>query len=113
MRTGRRGAGESECGNGRSAAQADEIILEVEPASLPGAQAGPDRVVGHRQQPRPDAEPAAEILDDGRQATAGIKAAGGRDMRREIAVAEPEPGLAAKRFERLHKGPGLAGAPPA
>src|SRR5437016_113100 len=35
------------------------------------------------------------------------------DMRREIAVAEAEPGLAAQGFERRHKGPGLAAAPPA
>src|SRR4051794_32460161 len=112
MRAGCPDAGKGEFADDRLAAQPHKIILEVEPARF-GAQAGAPLVARHRQQPRTDAEPAAEIVRYRRQALAGVEAAGTLDMRREIAVAEPEPGLAAERFEGRHECPGLAVPPPA
>ena len=119
-----RAARKSGCGAGGSApakassetdglaAQPHEIILEVEPTLSVRSRVRTlwSDIGSSRAR---DAEAAAEIVDDGRQALAGVEAAGALDMRREIAVAEAEPGLAAERFERGHKGPGLAAPPPA
>ncbi len=96
----------------RRAVQSDKIILKVEPA-LFRQQPRAHRIVAHRQHPRSDPEPLAEIVGDRRQAFAAAQPAGALNMGGEIAVAELEPGLAAKRFERRHKGPGLAAPAPA
>ena len=53
-------SGESERPHHRTALPPNEIVLKIEPA-LVGSHAGPHGIVAHRQQARPDSEPAAEI----------------------------------------------------
>ena len=52
-------------------------------------------------------------LRDRRQRLAGAQPPRALDVRREVAVAEPEPGLAAERLQRRHEGPGLVAPAPA
>ena len=109
----RRRAGKDDLAHRRLAAPPHEIILEIEPALavLQTRVRTGSSLIG--RMPRGDAEPAAEIVGDRRQRLAGGEPAGALDMGREIAVAEPEPGLAAERFERRHEGPGLVAPAPA
>src|ERR1700730_8296325 len=81
--------------------------MEIEP-TIVGSQARADAVVAHRQQPRRDAEAAAEIVGDLRKALTRREPPSALDMSSEIAVAELEPGFAAQRLQRRHEGPGLA-----
>jgi len=69
-------------------------------------------ILAHRQDARRNAEPAAEVVGDFRQALARSEATGALDMRGKVAVTELEPGRAAERLERRHKGPGLVAPAP-
>ena len=54
-----------------------------------------------------------QVRRDGRERLAVSQAAGALHMHGEVAVAEPEPGLAAELLERRHERPGLVAAAPA
>src|SRR3984893_6649771 len=81
--------------------------MEIEP-TIVGSQARADAVVTHRQQPRRDAEAAAEIVGDLREALTRREPPSALDMSSQIAVADLEPGFAAQRPQCRNKGPGLA-----
>ena len=89
-----------------------EIALKGQDAVL-GAHQRADRFVAHRKQPGADTQTPAEIVADRAQAFAGGEAARALDVRRQVGVAETEPGLAAQLLQRPHEAPGLARAPPA
>ena len=106
LRARRRGAVECQLMHHRFAAPAHEVVLEIDPA-LVGANARAHRIVAHRQHARSHAKPRAQVCGDRRQRFAGPQPARALDMHGEIAVAQSEPGLAAKRRQRLHERPGL------
>ena len=89
-----------------------EVVLEIDPAFI-GAHARAHRIIAHRQHARPHAEAPAEVLGDHRQCFTGPQSARALDMHRKIAVAQPEPGLAADRRQRFHERPGLVMTAPA
>ena len=80
----------------------DEVLLEVEPAVV-GQDLRADRRVGHRQDSRrePERRPAGA-------STASVSGRAGPDpgrpgdVRREVAVTEPEPALLAIRAQLVH-----------
>jgi hypothetical protein len=90
----------------------DEVLLEAEPA-LVCADLGPDRRVGHRQDRARDADGPLECQHDRGQGAALADPRGPCDVRREVPVAEAEPGLLAILGQGVHDGPGLAPDPPA
>ena len=86
----------------------DEVVLELEPAVV-GPDLGPDRVVGHRQDRRRDAERSLEPAADVGQAGSPPRSRAVRDdVRREVAVTEPEPRLLAVSLEHRSGGERLA-----
>ena len=85
----------------------DEVVLEVEPAVV-GPDLGPDRCVGHRQDRRRDAEGSLQRATDVGQPLTAPQPRGPGDVRRQVAVAEPEPRLLAVPLEHLGRGERLA-----
>ncbi len=83
----------------------------IQPSSI--RTCGPDRLVGHRQDPGRDAEGGLERQHRLGQRPALADPCRARDVRREVAIAEPEPVLLAVLGQCLHHGPGLAALPPA
>ena len=86
----------------------DEVLLELEPAVV-GPHLGPDRLVGHRQDPRRRCpsdrlEPEAHLG----QPAARAQPRGPRDVQREVAVAEREPVGLAVRGQLGHRRVGVA-----
>ena len=69
-------------------------------------------LVGHRQDRRRDPERCLERPHDLGQRRALAEPCRPRDVRREVAVAEPEPVLLAVLGQAVHHGPGLAGDGP-
>ena len=90
----------------------DEPLLELK---APGRRVDPraQTIVGGRQDRRFDPERAREPGGDGGERLAGPQRLRPDEVEAEIAVAEPEPVLAAERGDRPERLPRLAGAPPA
>ena len=91
---------------------AHEILLEGQRARI-GFDHRADGVVGHGQDACGDSQRCRLPGTDAGQRLARVQAARAVDVRREIAVAELEPGRPAERAQRVHEGPGLARAAPA
>ena len=69
----------------------DEVLLELQPA-LVGPDLGADRVVAHRQDRRRVAQALAQAQRDRRRAHPGAEPIRPPQVRRQVAVPEPEPG---------------------
>ena len=89
-----------------------EVVLEVEPAIL-GPDTGPDRLIGHRQQARADAQARREVERHVGEPGAATQGLGPPDVGPEVTVPEPEPGRCAVAFEHRGRVPGLVTEPPA
>ena len=84
--------------------------------SSPGTRASPQSVrtsvrtgsVGHRQDPRADAEGSLEVARDVGRAVAPAQPRRPHDVRRQVAIPEPEPRLLAVPLEHLARGERLA-----
>ena len=93
-------------------AAGDEPLLERE---APGRRVDPgaEAVVGRRQDRGLDPERPREPGGDGRKRLAGAQRLRANEVEAEIAVAEPEPVLAAEGRDRAERFPRLAGPAPA
>ena len=81
-----------------------EVLLEVHPRCV-FLQLDPrlDRLVGHRQDVDAlDAQPLGQLGRDSARRPAGLQQLGPSQMRRQVDVAQTEPGLAAQPLERVH-----------
>ncbi len=120
----RNAASRSGCGRARSAPSnasartdrcsplAHEIVLKADPPRL-GLHLRAHGIVAGWQHAWTDAEPPAQIGGNRRQGFPGPQAHRALHVQRKVAVAEPEPGLAAERRQRLHERPGLVAPAPA
>ena len=91
----------------------DEVLLELEPAVV-GPDLGADRVVAHRQERRRGAQAVAQGQGDVGRAHPGPQSVGPPQVRREVAVAEPEPRvLAVSAASASMTVPGLVAQTPA
>ena len=93
-------------------AAGDEPLLEGE-AARRRVDPGAEPVVGGRQDRRLDPERAREPGGDGGERLAGAQRLRADEVEAEVAVAEPEPVLAAERRDRAERLPGLARPAPA
>ncbi len=93
-------------------AAGDEPLLEGE-APRGRVEPGSEPIVGGRQDRRLDPESPREPGRDGGERLAGAQRLRPDEVEAEIAVAEPEPVLAAERRDRAERLPGLAGPAPA
>src|SRR6516162_11433526 len=76
-------------------------------ASCHQPASGAHGIICRRQHTGTDAESAAEVGGDGRETLAPPQPNCALDMNRQVAIAKPEPILAAERRERFHERPGL------
>jgi hypothetical protein len=93
-------------------ARTHKVILEAEIA-LRRRHDGAHGIVAHRQDARADAKTPGSIGGEGTQAFARCQAPGAFYVQSQVAVAQPEPGLAPEGFEHAHEGPGLVVSAPA
>src|SRR5262249_30019580 len=104
---------EADAGDIVPVAPGDEPLLQRERAYR-RVDPGPQLVVGRRQDRRDKPERSGEPRGDGRQWLAAPQGLGTDEMQPDVAVAEPEPGLAAQPRRLLERVPGLVrAAPPA
>ena len=106
------GAPEAHLQDQRLLAQPDEVLLELEPA-VPGPDLGPHRLVRHRQDSRTHAQGRLEAEADRGRPLAGAQAGGPCDVRRKVAVPEPEPRRLPVARQLLARAPGVAVEAPA
>ena len=92
--------------------EAHEVVLEVEPAVV-RADPRAHRLVTHGQDPAGHPQRGLEREADGRQALPGAQPLGPQNVRREIPVAEPEPGRGSVALEHRRADEGVACQPPA
>ena len=88
-----------------------EVILEVEPPFI-RSQSGANRssVAGSTRGPTPRRRQKSAVMAE--EELSLPQPSGALDMNREIAIAKPEPILAAKRRESFHERPGLVAPAP-
>ena len=113
------GAVEAHAAHRDVVAEPDEVVLEADlgpgraqRARLGQRDPGAQRVVGHGQQPHRDAAPAGQLGRHRAQRRAGAQPARPEQVRGQVAVAQPEPVLAAQPGQLVHDGPALAGHAP-
>ena len=82
-------------------AAADEIFLEGQRRAALEFNEGAYAVVAHRQDARFDAEALRRVRRDVAQPLARAQPFGAIEMRREVAIAEIEPGLAVEAPKRV------------
>ena len=92
--------------------RADEPLLERKLAGRRG-EPGAEPLVGGRQQRRLEAEGERQPGRDRRERLAAAQRLRADEVQPEVAVAEPEPRLAAELADGLERVPGLVGAAPA
>ena len=109
---GGRRAVEAHLADLRGLVEADEVVLEVEPA-LVGPDARAHRVVAHGQDGSGQAEGRLERQADGRQALTGPQSRGPHHVGRQVTVAQPEPRRLAVALQHRRRGIGLPGESPA
>ena len=105
---------EADAPDGHVVAETDEVVLEADlrpgraqRTGLGQGDPGAQPVVGHRQQPHRHAAPVAQRRGHRAQGLAGPQPARPVQMRRQVAVAEPEPVLTPESGQLVHDRPAL------